>query len=142
VGQLTFVGDNVKLYVGDPLQRIAGTPAILADVPFFYFNFTGMNQGVSLHGIWNYHGLMLTQEYFFDNLLLWPTSARTGLGSPFNTTLDAPLTYAIDINNYQPVSGTFIPACLNVFPGSEFYVTSSGELNVSPENTSVAGMID
>ncbi|MDP4198113.1 MAG: T9SS type A sorting domain-containing protein [Bacteroidota bacterium] len=118
VGELQFVGDGVKLTVGSAVNEpcnggltLPPCNATLAVMPFFYFDFLGTNQGVTVNptSTFDYYGLYATHN---------SSGIQTGSGTPFTDgTGDGAGTGTIDL---EGASG--MPAILNVHGGTDFNV--------------------
>ena len=158
VGQLDFRGENVMLYVGNGRVACGSTPANLTDMPYFFFNFYGNNQGntqgVVVNGTWDYYGLIAVHDP--------TTELPTLVGSPFtNGTLAAgpgdgvgPFAVpcesgggSITIGTTSPIAcgderPPTMPGLLNVHGGANFFCGEWTYFTAIPDLNGVSGNID
>ena len=137
VGMLNFVGDNVILTVSSPsIPSFSNTT--LSVMPYFYFNFLGTGQGVTVQAAatFDYWGLNATHS----------GSTVTGVATPFTHGTDGTggtTTGAgagtIDLEG-SAAGEIVLPANLNVHGGANFYigpngsfVSNYGNINVKDE---------
>jgi hypothetical protein len=109
VGRLAFVGNNVKLTIGD------GTlVSSLAVVPYFYFDFPCIGQGVTIKGnsVFEYYGLI--EQH----------SATPVFTTPFTDGTNSH--YGGGTINLQGAASA--PAHLNIHGGANFYTGKLGKL--------------
>ncbi len=121
VGTLNFAGENVKLTVGDGMS----TGSTLTVVPFFYFNFPGIGQGVTVNANseFNYFGLNATHDDLGD------LSGTPPIATPFTDgTADGTGAGEIDLEGTIQPPGNPWPAHLIVNGGSDFFVGAGGKL--------------
>jgi hypothetical protein len=113
VGTLDFINDGTQLLVGSQTQQVI-TPAKLTDMPYFYFQFFGLREGVVVNGTWDYYGLIKEHtigalETPFLNYMAYPDNdSHRGNGSH------------ISIFSYEDQSNTVHPAQLIVHGGADF----------------------
>ncbi|MDP4198114.1 MAG: hypothetical protein Q8922_01640 [Bacteroidota bacterium] len=126
VGQLNFSGDNVKLYVGNADAENTST---LASMPYVYFNFPGTEQGIEVHGKWDYYGRIATHSS--------PT-VQTGLYTPFtngtanSTGPNSGGTIDVQGSNCGCEAGGYFPGHLIIHGGADFFTGANGKLIVGP----------
>ncbi|MDP4244125.1 MAG: hypothetical protein Q8921_15485, partial [Bacteroidota bacterium] len=154
VGQLDFLADNISLNVGGTSELVNGSPGHLTDVPYFYFNFLGSNrggsQGVVVHGMWDYYGLLSQHD---------PTTlAATLIASPFtdgNLEPDSRCTGclvqydveeigggAIQVATFRDASFADHPGVLTLHGGANFWTGEWTSLTVAPDGSGMSGNID
>lgn len=120
VGTLTFTGSNVVLKVGDDILHSDYdfgyyTGATLAVMPYFYFNFPGSGQGVTVNfaSTFDYWGLNATHDALGN---------QTGIATPFTDgSADGYGSGTIDLEGGYTEYGRQY-ATLNVHGGADFYM--------------------
>ncbi len=129
VGTLNFEGDSVQLTIGDS-EGTTAWPATLTVMPFFYCNFLGSNQGIGVHGVFDYYGLNATHNHDLSKRFIM---------TPFTDgTADLLGAGTIYIGSwvYEPalldtgfaIDPTVLPGTLNVHGGADLFIGPKGKL--------------